>query len=130
MISSPSSSFAVMIESGIGFDRVTGVYQFTVYPPGNGGFRRGPISSATSIGLTAWSKWRWLPSGSVITGIYVLICSGAPHERAHTKLYNHNYQVKAQFPLHSAKIGARPERSLPCSRLLITPGVYTSLVRD
>ncbi len=41
MISSPSSS--VMIESGIGFDRVTGVYQFTVYPPGNGGFRRTDI---------------------------------------------------------------------------------------
>lgn len=40
MISSPSSSFAVMIESGIGFDRVTGVYQFTVYPPGNGSFRQ------------------------------------------------------------------------------------------
>lgn len=52
------------------FDQIGGIHQLTVDTAGDGRFRETrPMSVATSIGLTARSKWRWLPSGRVITGI-------------------------------------------------------------
>gem|GEM_PF-4704720 len=52
MTSTPSSSLPVTIESSV-----------------SDSIRPGPISAATSWTDTGASNWRWLPSGSVITGM-------------------------------------------------------------
>ena len=64
-------SFSVTIASFASLvDDERGIDELAVHATGERGLRRpAPMLAATSSTVTGWSKVRWLPSGSVTTGM-------------------------------------------------------------